>query len=205
LPLNLQSRLLRVIEEREVLPIGDDRVIPVDVRIIAVTNRDLAGEVRARRFREDLFYRLAVLELKIPPLRERGGDAWELFRHFVRKANPEAGPAPLFQDDVRMLLCGYPWPGNVRELRNLVERLSMLTGGFHDFPDDVAEGIRGELPLSGGMEYVIEEQNPESLSLKEMEQRWLERVCGASTLNKKDLAKKLGVSRTTLWKRTRKG
>ncbi|MBN2438339.1 MAG: sigma 54-interacting transcriptional regulator, partial [Deltaproteobacteria bacterium] len=205
LPLNLQSRLLRVIEEREVLPIGDDRVIPVDIRIIAVTNRDLAGEVRERHFREDLFYRLAVLELKIPPLRERGDDAWELFRHFVLKINPDAEPGPMFHSDVRALLCGYPWPGNVRELRNLVERLSMLTEGFRDFPDDAAEGIRGELHLSDGIESVTEERDLQELSLKELEQQWLEKVCGASILKKKDLAKRLGVSRTTLWKRTRKG
>jgi len=205
LPLNLQSRLLRVIEEREVHPIGDDRVIPVDIRIIAVTNRDLAGEVRERRFREDLFYRLAVLELKIPPLRERGSDAWDLFRHFILKVNPDAEPGPMFQGDVQALLCGYPWPGNVRELRNLVERLSMLTEGFCHVPDDIAEGIQGELGLSSGTENAAGDQGPETLSLKEMEQRWLERVCGASTLNKKELAKRLGVSRTTLWKRTRKG
>lgn len=204
LPLNLQSRLLRVIEEREVHPIGDDRVIPVDIRVIAVTNRDLAGEVRERRFREDLFYRLAVLELNIPPLRERGGDAWELFRHFVLKVNSDAEPGPMFHHDVQALLCGYPWPGNVRELRNLVERLSMLTEGFRDFPDDVAEGIQGELRLSGGREIGVGEPDPEALSLKEMEQRWLEKVCGASSLKKKELAKRLGVSRTTLWKKTRK-
>jgi len=161
--------------------------------------------VREKRFREDLFYRLAVLELKIPPLRERGGDVRELFRHFVLKVNPDAEPGPMFQGDVQALLCGCPWPGNVRELRNLVERLSMLTEGFLHVPDDVAEGIRGELRLSGGTESVTGKRDPEALSLKEMEQRWLEKVCGASTLKKKDLAKKLGVSRTTLWKKTRKG
>jgi DNA-binding NtrC family response regulator len=121
------------------------------------------------------------------------------------KANPEAEPGPLFYPDVQALLCGYPWPGNVRELRNLVERLSMLTEGFRHVPDDVAVGIRGELRLSDGKENGAAERDPEAFSLREMETKWLERICGASTLNKKDLAKRLGVSRTTLWKRTRKG
>lgn len=205
LPLNLQNRLLRVIEEREVHPIGDDRVISVDVRIIAVTNRELFGEVRERRFREDLFYRLAVLELQIPPLRERGDDAWKLFRYFVLKSKPDTEPGRIFHRNVQALLRDYPWPGNVRELRNLVERLSMLTEGFRYVPEDIAEGVRGELRSAGRGEPSLEEQHPEILSLKEMERKWLEKVCAASSLKKKDLAKRLGVSRTTLWKRTRHG
>ncbi len=133
LPFNLQSRLLRVIEEREVQPIGDDRVIPVEVRIIATTNRDLSAEVDEKRFRGDLFYRLNVLQLNVPPLRERGKDAYSLFRHFILRLNPRCPKKACIQQGSGRFTVEHVWPGNVRELRNLVERLP-IDRKFHPKP-----------------------------------------------------------------------
>ena len=201
LPFNLQSRLLRVIEEREIQPIGDDRVIPVDVRIIATTNKDLGREVKEKRFRGDLFYRLNVLQFSVPPLRERGGDVYTLFRHFILRINPKCTKKYLFCKEVERLLFEYQWPGNVRELRNLVERLATLTNNFNRCLKDVAEWIREELKRPEGIENVNLEPETRSLNLKEMEQLWIQKICESSTQKRSDLAKLLGISRTTLWKK----
>lgn len=200
LPLNLQSRLLRVIEERVVQPLGDDRVIPVTIHIIASTNRDLAVEVRERRFRADLFYRLNVLQLFIPPLRERGWDAFVLFKHFVSQIDSHCDQRRLFSSPVKKVLCGYSWPGNVRELRNVVERLATLTGNFARPLDDVARWLQEELKESEGLVPRETGEETEEVNLKQLERAWIRRLCESSTLTQEEVAKLLGVSRTTLWK-----
>jgi DNA-binding NtrC family response regulator len=127
MPRALQAKLLRVLEERRIRPVGGNVQLAVDVRIIAATNRDLAAEVRAGRFREDLYYRLNVLEVRLPPLRERREDIPALTRYFIQTLSPELGIAPpAFDDEDLALLCVQPWPGNVRELRNVVERCLLL-------------------------------------------------------------------------------
>ena len=201
LPINLQSRLLRVIEEREVQPLGDDRVIPVDVRIIASTNKDLATEVEKKRFRGDLFYRLNVLELKVPPLRERGKDAYVLFRHFIFQLNPSVLSKYLFTKEAERLLNEYNWPGNVRELRNLVERLAILTDNFSRSLAEVPEWIGDELQKAGETAPTVMDQEWRSLNLREIERLWIQKFHASSTLKKKELAGLLGISRTTLWKK----
>lgn len=201
LPLNLQSRLLRVIEEREVQPIGDDRVIPVEVRIIATTNKDLGTEVKEKRFRGDLFYRLNVLQLNVPPLRERGKDAYVLFKHFILRINPKCQKRSLFNKEVERLLVEHMWPGNVRELRNLVERLTTLTDNFNRSLEDVSEWIREELKRPDETEDLNIEQDVRNLKLKELEQLWIRKLCESSQLKRSELAKLLGISRTTLWKK----
>lgn len=201
LPFNLQSRLLRVIEEREVQPIGDDRVIPVQVRIIATTNRDLSTEVDEKRFRGDLFYRLNVLQLNVPPLRERGKDAYSLFRHFILRLNPKFPKRRVFNKEVEGILCEYSWPGNVREVRNLVERLAHLTEIFAQNLKDVQEWLHEELQRPHGMKQSDIEPEARDLNLKELEQYYIKKISESSPLKKTDLAKLLGISRTTLWKR----
>lgn len=201
LPLNLQSRLLRVIEEREVQPIGDDRVIPIAVRIIATTNQDLSREVRENRFRGDLFYRLNVLQLNVPPLRERGNDPYVLFRHFVLRINPKCPKRVLFHKEIERLLCHYVWPGNVRELKNLVERLANLTENFNRPLEDAPKWLVDELQTPK-----VTESNPidlkgDTLDLKTIEQEWIKTLYESYPFNKSELAKRLGISRTTLWKR----
>ena len=134
LPLELQPKLLRALEKREVRRIGGSQVIPVDVRVIAATNRDLVREVNRNTFREDLYYRLAVVRVRVPPLREREGDVPLLVEHFVREAldGDEAAAKESIAsitDENWQRLMSHPWPGNVRELRNFIERTMAITGG----------------------------------------------------------------------------
>jgi transcriptional regulator with PAS, ATPase and Fis domain len=201
LPFNLQSRLLRVIEEKEVQPIGDDRVIPIEVRIIATTNKDLAGEVKEKGFRGDLFYRLNVLQLNVPPLRERGKDAYVLFKYFILRINAKCPQRYLFSKEVERLLYEYQWPGNVRELRNLVERVATLTDNFNRNLEDVPEWIRKELQRSDETEEMDMHLETRSFTIKEIEQMWITKLCESSQLKKSELARLLGISRTTLWKK----
>src|SRR3990172_2095204 len=123
----LQVKLLRVLQEREIRPVGAERSVRVDVRVIAASNRDLASEVEKGRFREDLFYRLQVIPILIPPLRERRSDIPLLVQHFLEKHNRKRPDRPVRISDESMVhLWEYDWPGNVRELENLIERLVIL-------------------------------------------------------------------------------
>ncbi|HSQ60402.1 MAG TPA: sigma 54-interacting transcriptional regulator [Acidobacteriota bacterium] len=130
LPLELQSKLLRVLQEGEFEPVGSAKTRKVDVRVLAATNRDLASEVREGRFREDLYYRLNVFPIRVPPLRERGDDIEVLAVAFARKsAERMARPVPVFTDECFRRLRAYPWPGNVRELQNVIERAVITATG----------------------------------------------------------------------------
>ena len=131
LPLPLQATLLRALEERRIRPVGSEQEIPVDVRIVAATNRPLADEVAAGRFRADLYYRLQVVEINLPPLRAHKEDMAELVEHFSATLAPRLGVAPIeVTADELAYLCQYDWPGNVRELRNLIER-SLILGALN--------------------------------------------------------------------------
>ncbi|MDO5483733.1 MAG: sigma-54 dependent transcriptional regulator [Desulfovibrionaceae bacterium] len=149
--LSLQVKILRVLQEKEIERVGGNGCKKVDVRIVAATNRDLEAEVRAGNFREDLYYRLNVIPLHLPPLRERGGDVLLLARHFLehfcrKKGRPVLGLAP----DTRRILLAYAWPGNVRELENFMERLSILVDGATVEPTDLPAKILdqvGEIAL----------------------------------------------------------
>lgn len=130
-----QTKLLRVLEERRIRPVGSEREMPVDVRVVAATNRDLAAEVQAGRFRRDLYFRLEVMTLSIPPLRERREDIPLLARHFMHLLAPQLGLPPLAMPvAVVDALLAYPWPGNVRELKNYLERSLILAGFPPPFP-----------------------------------------------------------------------
>ncbi|MFU2486614.1 sigma-54-dependent transcriptional regulator [Thauera sp. WH-1] len=186
LPLAMQTRLLRVLEERKVRPVGSERELQVDVRIIAASNRDLAAEVLAGRFRQDLYYRLAVVDIAMPPLRRRAEDIPDLMRHFMQQLAVELGVAPLpLSHEVVSRLQAYPWPGNVRELRNFVER-SMILGSFAT--EAFAVTTASAPPPAGELE----------LTLAELERRHIERVTEACAGNKSEAARRLGVSRKTL-------
>jgi DNA-binding NtrC family response regulator len=182
LPPALQTKLLRVLEERCIRPVGSTREVPVDVRVVAASNRDLRAEVAAGRFREDLFYRLEVLTLAIPPLRQRREDIPVLAAHFSTLLAARLGLPPLpITPDVAARLSAYAWPGNVRELRNLVER-SLILGGFPD-PGAAAGHPAGEpLPLT-----VMEVAKRHILAVLEH--------CGG---NKTRAAALLGISRKTM-------
>ena len=129
MPLTMQAKLLRVLQEGEVRPVGGTTVREVDVRVLAATNQDLEAMVAAGRFREDLYYRLNVLELCLPPLRERGDDILELARRFLAAAAPEGSPPLGIAPDAEAALLGARWRGNVRQLQNEMQRISVLAGG----------------------------------------------------------------------------
>jgi len=130
IPLDLQSKLLRVLQEREFERVGDDRTIKADVRIIAATNRDLKNEVKLNRFREDLYYRLSVFPIEVPPLRSRQGDISLLAAHLLKKSCRELGREPLSLTNQQVAtLENHHWPGNIRELKNVIERAVILSKG----------------------------------------------------------------------------
>ncbi len=138
LPLALQAKLLHFLEDGSYRPVGSGRPLVSDARVVAATNRDLAAEVRAGTFREDLYYRLNVVHLSVPPLRDRGNDILVLARHFAERYAREERCAPVrFPPESEAILLRYRWPGNVRELRNLVERLTILSPGQTVSPADL--------------------------------------------------------------------
>lgn len=145
LPLPLQVKLLRLLQQREYSPVGDDRTLRCDIRIIAATNRDLAKEVEVGRFREDLYYRLDVIHIDLPPLRDRAGDVVLLADHFFRRYAEAAGRSDLagFSPEALEILRGHDWPGNVRALENAVERGVLLAMGPEIQPEDLPPQVRG--------------------------------------------------------------
>ncbi|HMH53287.1 MAG TPA: sigma-54 dependent transcriptional regulator, partial [Candidatus Acidoferrum sp.] len=143
MPLALQSKLLRVIEDKRVTPIGSDRSLEIDVRFIATTNKDLQAEVEHGRFRRDLFYRLSVMPVRVPPLRERTGDVALLAQHFLEaSARRTKKPIPRIAPAAMQALSRYAWPGNVRELENVIERAVIVTKG--EVIDDVQRFLTGD-------------------------------------------------------------
>ena len=137
LPLNLQVKLLQVIQERQITPVGGTRPIPVDVRIISATNRNLEELVKAGRFREDLYYRLNVVPINVPALRERPADIIPLIQMNIARCNRELGETKSISPDALSILLKYPWPGNIRELQNIIERLVITTSHNVITEDDI--------------------------------------------------------------------
>jgi DNA-binding NtrC family response regulator len=183
LPLSMQAKLLRVLEDRMIRPVGSTREIPVDIRVVAATNRNLADEVRHGRFRQDLFYRLDVVNIVIPPLRQRREDILPLARHFAAQLASHLGlPTVPLDDDIVARLQTYDWPGNVRELKNLVER-SLILGCF---------------PLDALSEAGVKETAASAAALDAVEKSHILEVLAASGGNKSEAARRLGVSRKTV-------
>jgi two-component system response regulator HydG len=154
IPMATQVKLLRVLQERAFERVGGNESISVDVRVIAATNRDLAADVREGRFREDLYYRLNVVHVEMPPLRVRGADVIVLANHFLRRfAEENHKPVQAFSDEARAKILAHRWPGNVRELENAIERAVVLcegsTLGEDDLPVDVAPLSHGTLRIPG--------------------------------------------------------
>jgi len=193
--LAMQVKLLRVLQDKEVCMVGSSRSRKVDVRILAATNRDLQGLVRKGLFREDLFYRLNVITIFIPPLRERGDDILLLALHFVTKFAAESGQSPLrFSDKALQNLRSYNWPGNVRELENVIQRLVVMTDGdvieVPDLPALMRFSALRELGLKR--------------TLAEVEAEYISNVLSSVDGNKTLAAQILGVNRKTLREKLRK-
>src|SRR5216110_3270313 len=196
LPLALQPKLLRALQERTVRPVGGDAEVPFDVRLITDTNQELRAAVDQRRFREDLFFRVAVIQIELPPLRARGTDVLLLAQHYVERYGKHAGKRvrSLSRAAAERLL-DYPWPGNVRELQNCIEQAVALTMreeiGVEDLPEHVRAWRRKRPALAAG--------EPGDLApLEEVDRRHILRVFEAVGRNQRRAAQMLGIDRKTL-------
>jgi DNA-binding NtrC family response regulator len=191
--LAMQAKLLRALEEKRVRPVGADREVPVNARVIAATNRQLANEMNAGNFREDLFFRLNVLAIMVPPLRERPEDIPALAAHFSSLLASELGvaPIPFAHEDIAQMQ-RYAWPGNVRELKNVIERSLLLGTLPRECFTDVAGAAHSGAGAPAGQ--VL----PLSWSLEEVEKHHMLRVLESNDGNKSRAARSLGVSRKTL-------
>ncbi|HZW12276.1 MAG TPA: propionate catabolism operon regulatory protein PrpR [Noviherbaspirillum sp.] len=201
MPLQLQTRLLRVLEEREVVRVGGTRPIPVNVRIVSATHCDLEQRVRDGRFRADLFYRLGVLRLKLPPLRERVEDLVPLAEWGLKNALASLGVRPHANLHAEVLACAsllssYNWPGNVRELRNLMERLALFLASepLQALSPSFVMALAPELSATPH-----QVEAPKSLPMPAAES--IEQVLARFNGNREAAAKHLGISRTTLWRK----
>jgi two-component system NtrC family response regulator len=201
LNLSTQVKLLRVLQEREFERVGGTESIKVDIRVIAATNRDLKQAIKDGRFREDLYYRLNVIAVQMPPLREREGDLTILARHFLEKQRQkrhhrfEGISQPALE-----ILKRYRWPGNVRELENLIERVVTLNDDVMIRPEYLPLEITGGIPLPRSPEGAL----PESGVLESMERDMIERVLRETRFNKRRAADRLGISRPTLYEKLRR-
>jgi transcriptional regulator with GAF, ATPase, and Fis domain len=198
LPLEVQPKPLRALQERKIRPIGGRKEIPFDCRIIAATNRDLEVEVREKRFREDLYYRLNVVGITVPPLRERGDDILLLARYFSKLFAKDPARPPTLTPSAEATLLAYHWPGNVRELENCIMRAASLARRDELTADDLPERIRTldvrcEQPPKAGPE-------PDWVPLIELERRHILRAMKLVGGNRGRAAELLGIDRSTLYR-----
>jgi len=199
IPLRLQPKLLRALETGTVRPLGGDDEVPCDVRIIAATNRDLESLVEDGQFREDLFFRINVVRIEMPPLRSRGTDILFLAQYFLSRIAERSGKALQgFSPAVADKLLAYRWPGNVRELRNAMERAGALTR----FEQLAVEDLPGHIRNYNSAQIVLRGENPEELlTLEEIERQYIRHVMDAVDGNKTAAARILGCDRKTLYRK----
>jgi DNA-binding NtrC family response regulator len=219
LPPSVQVKLLRTLESSEVRRLGDNTTRVVDVRVVAATNRDLHAEVQAGRFREDLFYRLNVVHIELPPLRERREDIGLLASYFLERMRTRGGRADLeFSPEAQSLLERHDWPGNVRELENAIEHAVALTEGKRILPSDLPASLSAPrlLPRDATPEPQVVlvrgpaprraigvEEPRDAWSLADVEREHIQRVLRRHGGNSTAAARQLGISRTTLWRKLR--
>jgi len=199
LPLSLQPKLLRVLEDQRVRPVGGDAEVACDVRVIASTNRDLQSAMEEGRFREDLYYRINVIQIELPPLRARGTDVLLLAQQFLQEAAARSGKDVVgLSEPAAERLMAYGWPGNVRELRNAMERAVALTRFDKLVAEDLPERIRDYRATR----IVLESHDPLELqTLEEVERQYILHVLDAVGDNRSLAARVLGLDRKTLWRR----
>ncbi len=189
----LQVKLLRFLQEKTFERVGGAQTLEINARIIAATNQNLEQLVREKRFREDLYYRLNVIEVRVPPLRDRTGEIIPLAEYFIERSAETHHRRPLkLSEEARSALAGYPWPGNIRELKNLIERAVVLSRGdiitLTDLPDKVLAAARRE---------------DQGLTLEELERRHIESVL-EQAVTLEEAADMLGINVATLWRKRRK-
>jgi DNA-binding NtrC family response regulator len=199
MPAGMQAKLLRAIESRTVRPVGSDAEIPIDVRFVAATNRDLESDAEEGRFRHDLFFRINVIQIAVPPLRARGNDVLLLAQHFLERAAVRNSKDVLgFSQPAAERLLGYTWPGNVRELQNAVERAVALTAFERIAPEDLPERIR----THRRSQLVVGDEDPANLlPMHEVERRYILHVLDTTGGNKTVAARILGFDRRTMYRK----
>jgi two-component system response regulator HydG len=202
MPVGMQAKLLRALQERKVRPLGTGQEVPFDSRLITATNRELEGEVEGKRFREDLFYRINVVRIDVPPLRSRGNDTLMLAQYFLERAAARSGrQVTRIGRLVAEKLTDYDWPGNVRELENCMERAVALARFDEITVDDLPEKVRQFQPT----EFQNMSSNPLELpSMEEVEERHIRRVLTAVGGNKTLAAKVLKLDRRTLYRKLKR-
>ncbi len=198
LSLNIQAKLLRVIQEREFMPVGSQKRLKLDIRIIASSNKDLREAIKVGDFREDLFYRLRVIPIHLPPLRERTGDIPLLVGHFIHKYNQKSKREIKGVSAAAMkMLTIYPWPGNVRELEHTIERILILEDGDLIQPEHLPSFISGR---QGDFQVFSDGE----LTLEEVERRYLQFILRRTKGNRSEAARILGINRKTLGQKIQK-
>jgi two-component system response regulator HydG len=198
----MQAKILRALQEHEIERVGGDVAVRVDVRVVAATNRDLLQEVLAGRFREDLYYRLAVVTVHLPALRERGHDVELLARHFAGEFAAELGRSvPLIAETTLGFLRAYAWPGNVRQLRNVMQRALLVQDGDTLLPEHLAPEVRGD---AGPTRAASHPADGPFLSLREVEERHIRRALSLTDGNLGHAAEILGIHRNTLRQKLRR-
>jgi len=213
MPLMTQIKLLRVLQNREIRRIGENKIIKIDVRIIAATNQDLVAAIAEKKFREDLFFRLNVIQIRIPPLRERMDSLPSLVRYMISKFNRRFNRSIRDMDrQAQFVLANYSYPGNVRELENIIEHAVIMAEDdvirASNLPDYMQSIEKPMLALPEGVEEAVavaaheaETSEPEFISLAEMEKRLITETLIKCDGNQTLAAQKLGVSRSTLWRK----
>ena len=194
--LALQAKLLRVLEDQVIRPVGSTKATKVDIRLITATNKDLKAQVRSGLFREDLYYRINVISIQIPPLRNRKEDIGSLINHFIAKYSQEMGKQVQdFSSDALSLMISYPWPGNVRELQNVIERAILISDGTAIGLEHLPEGMSSEAPF---------QFHPfkKKLSIEDYTKAFIQRH--QSEYNEKQLSEMLGITRKSLWEKRKK-
>jgi two-component system response regulator HydG len=212
LPLDLQSKLLRALQEKEVRPVGATQARPISARVLAATNRDLATMVEQGRFRKDLYFRLNVVNLRIPPLRNRREDIAPLAMHFLERMKTETGVERTFSDEMLRMMTEYDWPGNVRELENAIERACALSSGpvlhMGDLPTQLQDfrmqrsGV-GSLADADGEEQESALATPKAgiVSIAELEKKAIMDTLRQLNGDKLMAARLLGIGKTTLYRK----
>jgi len=202
-PMAAQVKLLRFLQEREIAPVGSSESIPVDVRVVAATHRDLERMVRNGTFREDLLYRLSVVPIVVPPLRVRHGDVPALVAHFVDEAETRRGQRVRFSEDALDALERYSWPGNVRELENLIERLAIMTTGDECGLEHLPEKMRHEVSRARAEQLPLDGMDLQG-ALGSIEDALIDEALRRTKGNRTDAAQLLGLNRTTLVEKLRR-
>ncbi len=202
-PISMQVKLLRALEENRLRPVGSDREIEFDVRVLAATHRDLETAVEEGRFRQDLFYRINVIQLHLPPLRARGTDILRLAMHYVEQfAQKSKKQVTGISDPAAERLLAYAWPGNVRELRNVIERAVALTRHDTVTAEDLPEKIRKHRSTAL---WIGSDDPTDLVSLEEIERRYIKHVLKSVDNNRTLAAKVLGLDRKTLYRKLKAG